>query len=105
MGHRVGKFDMTRGYMKDDIVYAIVLLRKVMGLPIVGHLQTWMVHFIETIIMTNMPINWVTILSDNLDVQLVAIRVDPCFYIISYMVYLLETRVIDYQGLYKKGGM
>ena len=38
VGHRVKKVDMTRGYMKDDIGYAIVLLRKFMGLPIAGHL-------------------------------------------------------------------
>lgn len=68
---------MTRGYMKDEIGYAIVLLRKSMGLPVVGHLQTEMLHFIETIRTTKMPIDWATILSDNLDEKLVDIKVDP----------------------------
>lgn len=43
---RVGKVDKTWGYMKVDIMYSIVLLSRTMGLLIVGHLETWMVHFI-----------------------------------------------------------
>lgn len=39
IGCKIEKVDMTRGYMKDDIRYAIVLLSKIMGLPIVGHLH------------------------------------------------------------------
>lgn len=58
---------MIRGYMKDAIRYLIILLSRVMGLPTMGHLQTWMVHFIETIRTTKMPIYWATILSDKLD--------------------------------------
>ena len=46
VGHRVGKVDMTRGYMEDDNGYVIVLLSRVMGLPTVEHLNNWMVHFI-----------------------------------------------------------
>ena len=65
LGQKVGKVDMTRGYMKDDIGYLIVLLIRVMGLPTVGHLQTWMVHFIDTIRTAKMPIDWATIVSDN----------------------------------------
>ena len=59
-----------------------------------------MVHFIETIRAKKMPNDWATILSDNLDEQLVVIKVDPHFYITSYMVYLLAARTIDYPGLY-----
>ena len=70
MGCWVGKVDMTRGYMKDDIEYAIMFLSRAMGLPAAGHLQTWMVHFIETIQTAKMPTDWTTILSDNLDEQL-----------------------------------
>ena len=57
LGHRLGKVDMNRGYMKDDIRYVMVLLSRVMGLPVVGHLQTWMVNLIETIKIENMPID------------------------------------------------
>ena len=67
LGWRVGKVEMTQGYMKDEITYLIFLLSISMGIPIVGHLQTWMVHFIETIRTTKLPINLTTILSDNLD--------------------------------------
>lgn len=57
MGRKVGKVDMTRGYIKDDIKYSIVLLSKIMGLPIVRNLNIWMVHFLETIRMAKMPID------------------------------------------------
>ena len=66
-GRKVGKVDMIRGYMKDDIRHSIVLLRKIMRLPVVGHLNIWMVHFIKTIRMTKMPIGWATIINENLD--------------------------------------
>lgn len=96
---------MTRGYMKDDIRYSIVLLSRVMGLPVVGHLNIWMVHFIETIQTTKMPIDWVTILSANLDEQLVGVKADPKFYMISYLVYLLVARKTNYTRLFKRGSM
>ena len=63
----MSKVDMTRGYMKDDIKYSIVLLSRVMGLPTAGNLDIWMVHFTETIKTTKMIIDWVIILSENLD--------------------------------------
>lgn len=56
-GRKVGKVDMTRDYMKDDIRHSIVLLRNIMGLSIARHLNIWMVHFIETMRMTKMPIS------------------------------------------------
>lgn len=49
LGKKTGKVDMTRGYMKEDIGYSIILLSRVMGLPAIGHLNIFMVHFIETI--------------------------------------------------------
>lgn len=52
-----------------------------------------------------MPIDWVKMLSENLDEQLVGVKVDPKFYMTSYLVYLLATRRIDYLGLYKKGSV
>ena len=48
-GRITGKVDMTWGYMKEDIAYSIILLSRVMGLSVVGHLSTLMVNFIETI--------------------------------------------------------
>lgn len=74
---------MTRGYMKDNIGYSIVLLRRVIGLPIVGNLNNWMVHFIKTIKETKMPIDWPTKLSENLDEKLVGEKFDPKFYMAS----------------------
>ncbi len=62
--------DMTRGYMKEDIVHFIILLSRVMNLPIARHLNVFMVNFIETIKMTKMPIDWTTTLSENLCEQL-----------------------------------
>lgn len=61
-----GKVDMTRGYMKEDIGYSIILLSRVMGLPAARHLNIFMVHFIETIKMEKMPLDWATTLSENL---------------------------------------
>lgn len=57
LGHKAGKVDMTRGYMKEDIRYSIILFSRVMGLPASGYLNIWMVHFIETIKTTKMPID------------------------------------------------
>ena len=62
-----------------------------------------MVHFIETIKMTKMSIDLTTTLSDNLHEQLVAMKVDPRFYMTSYMVYLLVARNTNYPSLYMKG--
>ena len=57
---------MTQGYMKDDIAYSIILLRKFMGLLVVGHLTPFMVNFIETIKHVKIPLDWATTLSENL---------------------------------------
>ena len=65
LGRKDRKVDVTRGYMKDDIKHSIVLLSRIMGLPTTGHLNIWMVYFIKTIRMTEMPIDWTTILSKN----------------------------------------
>ena len=67
LGKKEGKVDMTRAYMKDDIRHSIVLLRKIMGLPVVGNLNIWMVHFFETIRIEKMLIDWASIISENLD--------------------------------------
>lgn len=96
---------MTRGYMIDDIGYFIVLLSRTIGLLVAGHLETWMVHFIKTIRMGKMPIDWTTTLSDNLDKQLISIKNDPRFYMTSYIVYLIVERPTDYPGLVRKGSM
>ena len=64
-----------------------------------------MVHFINTIRMVKMSIDWATILSDYLHEQLIAMKADPRFYMTSYMVYLLEVRTTYYLGHYKKGSM
>ena len=91
--------------MKEYIRYSIILLSRVMGLPTSGHLNIWMVHFIEMIKTTEMPIDWNSILSENLDEQLVVIKNNQKFYMTSYLVCLLATRAIDYLGLFKKGNM
>ena len=52
--------------MKDDIRYSIILLSRVMGLLAGGHLSTFMVNFIETIRAVKIPLDWATILSENL---------------------------------------
>ena len=76
-----------------------------MGLLIIEHIYNWMVYFINNIRMTKMPIDWATIFSDNLHQKLVVMRVNPRFYMIAYMVYLLVEKTIDYLGLYKRGSM
>ena len=91
--------------MKDDISYSITLLRKVMGLPIVGHLSTFMVNFIETIRTVKIPLDWATTLSKNLCEELRTVKDKKKFYMTSYMVYLLAARVTNYPSLYKRGSM
>ena len=54
---KVGRVDMAWDYMKEDIGYSIILLRRVMGFPALGHLNIWMVNFIETIKMAKMWID------------------------------------------------
>ena len=49
LGRITRKVDMTRGYMKEDIGYSIILLTRVMGLPTARHLSAFMVNFTETI--------------------------------------------------------
>ena len=83
---RPRKVDMTQGYMIDDIGYSIVLLTKVMGVLTIIHLETWMVHFIETIKTRNLLIDWPTIISNNLDEKLIQVKSDHWFYITSYIV-------------------
>ena len=65
-GRIIGKVDMTRGYMKEEIAYSIILLSRVMGLPAVGHLAPFMVNFIETIRHAKIPLDWATTLNENL---------------------------------------
>lgn len=55
--------------------------------------------------MTKMPIYWATILSENLDEQLVAVKAYRRFYMTSYLVYLLASRTMDYLGFLKRGSM
>lgn len=105
LGCKAGKVDITRGYTKEDIRYSIILLSRVMGLPTSGHLNIWMVHFIETIKTTKMPIDWALILSENLDEKLVIVKNNCKFYMTSYLVYLLAARATDYPGLFKKGNI
>lgn len=87
--------------MKEDTRYAIILLSKVIGLPASRHLNIWMVHFIETIRTKKIPIDWASILSENLDKKLMAVENNYQFYMTSYLVYLLDVRETDYPGLFK----
>ena len=52
--------------MKDDIRYLVILLRKVMGLPVASHFAPFMVNFIQTIRHAKIPLDWATMLSENL---------------------------------------
>ena len=104
-GRITGKVDMTRGYMKEDIGYSIILLSRVMGLSVVSHLSTFMVKFIETIKTTKILLDWATTLSENLCEQMRMVREKKKFYMMSYIVYLLKARATDYPRLHKKGNM
>ena len=46
LGKKIGKVDMTRGYMKEDIEYSIILLSRVMGFAAARYLNIFMVYFI-----------------------------------------------------------
>ena len=96
---------MTRGYMKGDIGYSIILLSRFIGFPTLGQLNIWMVHFIETIKTTKMTIDWASILSEKLDEKLVTVKNNYKFCMTSYFVHLLATRVTYYPLLFKKGSM
>ena len=76
-----------------------------MGFPTLGNLNIWMVHFIETIKMVKMKLDWASILSKNLGEKLVAVKNNKRFYMTSYLVYLLAARATYYPGLYKMGSM
>ena len=91
--------------MKEDIGYSIILLSRVMGLPVAGHLAPFMVNFIETIRHAKIPLDWATTLSENLCEQLRTMKDKRDFYMTSYMVYLLVSRSMNYPRLYKKGSM
>ena len=91
--------------MKEDIGYSIILLSRVMGLPIVGHRNTFMINFIETIKAAKISLDWATTLSENLCEQLGVVKDKKKFYMTSYMVYLLAARVKNYTSLYMKGSM
>ena len=70
-----------------------------------GHLNTSMIDFIETIRIAKMPIDFATILSHNMDEKLVDVKNGPYFSMTSYMVYLLVSWNTNYLGLYRKGSM
>ena len=53
----MGKVEMKKVYIKEDIGYSIILLSRVMGFLAFGHLNIFMVHFIETIKKAKMPLN------------------------------------------------
>ena len=80
----MGKVDMTQRYMKEDIGYSIILLSRVMGLSVVGHLSTFMVNFIETIKQAKLPLDWATTLSEKLCEQLRMVKDKKKFYVTSY---------------------
>ena len=65
-GKIVSKVDLARGYMKDDIGYSIILLSRVMGLLVAGHVSPFMINFIKTIRHAKIPMDWATTLSENL---------------------------------------
>lgn len=96
---------MTRGYMKDDIGYSIILLSKGMGLLAIEYLISFMVNFIETIKMARMPLDQATTLSEKLCEQLGKVKGKKRFYMNSYMLYFLAARVTNYPSLYKRGSM
>ena len=52
--------------MNEDIGYLIILLSRVIGFLVAGHLSILMVYFIGTIKIAEMPIDWSSILSKNL---------------------------------------
>lgn len=91
--------------MKEDIGYSIILLSRVMGFLAAGHLNIFMMHFIEMIKKEKMPIDWASTLGDNLGEKLVETKNQRKFYMISYLVYFLVTRATDYPGLYNRGSM
>ena len=66
LGWKAGKLDMKRGYVTEDIAYSIILLSRVMRLSPAGHLNIFMVHFIETIKIVEMPLDLASTLSENL---------------------------------------
>ena len=74
---------MTRGYMKADIGYLIILLIRFKVLLTLGHLNIWMFHFIETIKMEKMSIDWASILSENLGEKLMAMKNNNFSYMTS----------------------
>ena len=92
----INKVDMARRYMKDDIEYSIILLRRVMGFPTAGHLAPFMVNFIETIKHAKMPLDWATTLNKNLCDELQMEKDKKKFYMTSYVVYLLAVREKNY---------
>lgn len=96
---------MTWGYMNEDIGYSIIFLSKFMGLSAVEHLIPFMANFIETIKTVKIPLDWATTLSENLCEQLWTVREKKKLYMMSYIVYLLAARAIDYPRLYRKGNM
>ena len=104
-GKKVSKVNLAQGYMKDDIGYSIILLSRVMGLPVAGHLAPFMINFIKTIRHAKIPMDLATKLSENLCDQLKIAKDKKKFYMISYVVYLLVARVTNYLGLYKKGSI
>ena len=96
---------MTRGYMKEDIGYSIILLSRIMGLSTIGYLSTLMINFNETIKTKKIPLDSETTLSENLCEQSRMVKENKKFYMTSYIVYLLAARVIDDPRLYRRGNM
>ena len=76
-----------------------------MGLGLMDHLDTWMVHFIEKIRTSVDPIDWGTLLCNSLNDHIVMLLIELKVYITSYIVYLLAVQKIIYPRLTKKGSL
>lgn len=70
-----------------------------MGFPTVTLFENWMFYFIEEIFRGKNWFHWVKMISDNMHEQLTEVKKTSCFYMNSYLVYLLAAK-FPYKGLF-----
>lgn len=73
-----------------------------MGFPTATFLENWMFYFMEEIFGEKARFHWAKMIRDNIHNHFMEVKKNLCFYMTSYLVYLLAVN-FPYKGLFYAG--
>ena len=76
----------------------VMMLSHIFDMPHSCRFESWMWYFVEQVMEGGDKIDWVGLISDNLNDQLMTLEHTRKFYMSSYVVYMLARRT-HYDGL------